>query len=285
MSPALSRVDVPPTLLLQRGKLPAPRLALLLLLAATAWRVVALVGTQSTIAEPHAMSLPPPAAAPSAIDVAAIQRANLFGATSAASAADITTSSEFFLAGVFSTGDPQAGYAMLGASVNSVAVYRTGAQVAAGTSLHAVYGDHVLLERAGQLVKLQLPQRPLLGFTSIVPVALTPTAQLMASRPARSIPRPNPNVPLTAGQVLRTQVVRANGKLQGYRLFPGTEQQVFLDAGLRTGDVVVAVNGRRPGEPASDLQQVLGADRSARVTILRGGVRQELMVSLDGHRH
>lgn len=71
-----------------------------------------------------------------------------------------------------------------------------------------------------------------------------------------------------------------DGSLRGVRVYPGWNEQVFDEAGLEAGDLVVAVNGETLVDPAraSDLLDSLGRAAAARVTVERDAVLAEFML-------
>ncbi len=91
-----------------------------------------------------------------------------------------------------------------------------------GARLHAVYGDRVLIERNGALETLMLPRTPMKGGPIITPAPRVPTPAAL---------RDNPTV--LAGLV-RVQPVFNQGKLSGYRIFPGGSRgnSTFTQLGL-----------------------------------------------------
>lgn len=120
------------------------------------------------------------------------------------------------------------------------------------------------------------------GSTAATPASAEPMAAAATSPQAvaasTAFPAAPPGVAPTA--VMRTQIVRANGKLQGFRLYPGNEQQRFKAMGLESGDIVIAVNGVSAAT-GIDLMQVLRQQRRTMVTILRGSQQQDLVLDLD----
>ncbi|MBK9252564.1 MAG: hypothetical protein IPM70_12020 [Proteobacteria bacterium] len=58
----------------------------------------------------------------------------------------------------------------------------------------------------------------------------------------------------------RAAAFHDDGSLRGVRVYPGWDEQVFDEAGLEAGDLVVAVNGEPLNDPvrASDLLDSLG---------------------------
>ena len=82
--------------------------------------------------------------------------------------------------------------------------------------------------------------------------------------------------PQSLMSLIRAEPFRKNGKLQGYRIRPGKDRQLLRKFGLRSGDVVTAVNGVPMDNPlkALELMRDLGSATSLTVDIERRGVPQ-----------
>jgi membrane-associated protease RseP (regulator of RpoE activity) len=74
------------------------------------------------------------------------------------------------------------------------------------------------------------------------------------------------------------------GKLSGYRIFPGGTRgtSAFTQLGLRAGDLVVGVNGTALDDAgrAMEILQTLSSSASATVTVSRNGLTQEVNLNL-----
>lgn len=203
--------------------------------------------------------------------LATIIDAHLFGASPTASGADAPpTTMPLVLTGVIAVkGHPNAGQAILGANAADTKVYAVGASIPGGAHLHAVYEDRVLLERNGGLETLMLPRTALSG------VSYAPAA------PRADLGQGNPDV--LAG-LLRVQPVFSQGKLSGYRIFPGGARgtQAFMQLGLRPGDLITAINGTTLDDPGRALEvlQTLSSAGSASITVTRNGSPLEVNLNL-----
>ncbi len=73
------------------------------------------------------------------------------------------------------------------------------------------------------------------------------------------------------------------GRLTGVRIAPGSDAALIGLFGLRTGDVVTAVDGQAVDSPARGQQILssLAGARSTRVTVLRDGQPVEVRVGLQ----
>jgi type II secretion system protein C len=71
-----------------------------------------------------------------------------------------------------------------------------------------------------------------------------------------------------------------DGTLRGVRVYPGSDEQVFDDAGLVAGDLVIAVDGERLNDPAraSEVLDRIGSAANARLTVERDGIWSEFIL-------
>lgn len=226
-------------------------------------------------ADPSAVSAAPqrPPMNP-AVQVASIVNGHIFGTAPVATASDGNapqTSMPLVLAGVIAQKDPNTGQAIIGPSANVGKLYGVGDAIPGGARLHAVYGDRVLLERNGALEALMLPRTAMAGMTPQAPMA----PQGNAAR----------NNALLSGLVSMQPAFGAQGKLNGYRIFPGNGPRgptAFAQLGLKPGDLVTAVNGT-PLDDAShamEIMQTLSSAATATVTVSRNGTAQEVNLNL-----
>jgi general secretion pathway protein C len=207
--------------------------------------------------------------------LATVVNAHLFGAASGGAVGGPNappTSMPLILAGVIAEKDPGKGQAIIGENAAAAKLYSVNAVIPGGARLHAVYRDRVLLERNGSLETLALPRTQLSGTTSSSSATPLPSAAALRENPS-----------LLAGLV-RVQPVFSQGKLNGYRIFPGgaNGNAAFSQLGLRPGDLIVAVNGTTLEDPARAMEvlQTLSSAGSATVTVSRNGTAQEVNLNL-----
>jgi general secretion pathway protein C len=245
--------------------------------------LVVLIGAQVAVlltTDDAALPVPTaPVAAPvrNVVDVPSILRANLFGEARARSDGSNApaTSLAMVLTGIISTSDPGSGYAFIGPSSTAVKLYIVGATLSGGARLHAVYSDRVLLDRGGTLESLMLQKRaPGTGPPPPLPVQAGANVERM-----QQLVRENPGI---VGEIMRPQAVLADGRQRGYRVYPGPNAQAFSRLGLRPGDLVTAINGTTLDDPSrgGEIFGTLGSVAEARVTIVRNGSQQELLLNL-----
>jgi general secretion pathway protein C len=214
-----------------------------------------------------------PAANPT-VELATVVNAHLFGVAGAQSGENAPqTTMPLILAGVIADKDPAKGQAIIGNTASAAKLIAVGAMIPGGARLKSVYGDRVLIERNGTLETLLLPRTPAKGgpISSLPPL---PGAQPAALRD---------NATVLAGLV-RVQPVFNQGKLSGYRIFPGGNRgsSTFTQLGLRAGDLIVGINGTPLDDAARAMEilQTLSSSASAQVTVSRNGQTQELNLNL-----
>lgn len=233
----------------------------------------------------HGADLPPPSLAgpPAlvrpglnpALQLGIIVNAHLFGAAPVASAgADApATTMPLILAGVIADPDPAKGVAIIGENAAAGKLYAVGAAIPGGAHLHAVYSDRVLLDRNGGLETLMLPRTPMATRS------IAPSGAAAGPRPGAS----RDNASLLAGLV-RVQPVFNQGKLTGYRIFPGGKAgtSAFTQLGLKSGDLIEAVNGTALDDAARAMEvlNTLSSSATATVTVSRNGQPQEVNLNL-----
>ena len=257
-----------------------PKLAVAALSVAVAVQLALLLtsqagsgGTPAAARAPHPLSVP-------TLDINRILNAHLFGVATAPSAANATdapqTSMPLVLAGVIAQPDPEQGKAIIGPTSAAARLVSVGGTINGGARLKAVYGDRVLIERGGAVESVFLPR----SMNPVLP--LTPTAQLPT--PGQRLQSLASNNNSLFNGLARIQPVYIQGKLGGFRIFPGgrNSASAFAQLGLQAGDLVTAINGTVLDDPnrASEIMQTLSNAGSASMTVTRGGAAQELNLNL-----
>jgi general secretion pathway protein C len=251
------------------------------------WVLAAALGVQGAVIVTHLAGsgtepLPhdPGAAggrAHSQLNLAALGNGHLFGMPPAPPPVDDAnappTNMPLVLTGIISAADPKSGLAIIGTSASNSKVYPVGERVPGNARVHAVYFDRVLLERNGVIEALLLPRKSQPGGPAPV------------TGPASSfdrVQRALSNEPGLISDVLRPQPVFQDGKLRGYRVYPGTNAKAFAALGLRNGDLVLAVNGTALDDASrgNDIFSSLGNSDQARVTVMRNGQQQDVNLNL-----
>ena len=160
-------------------------------------------------------------------------------------------------------------------------VYSVGDRLA-GASLHSVYLDHVILDRNGALETVILPRQlpPGPGFAPRRRSGPDPHTAAAVDNIRRMVQQD----PSILDQVMRTvpSFDNAAGKLRGFRAFPGKNRQIFSKLGLKSGDLVTAINGTQLDDPQHSQEvfnTIQTADRVT-VTVERAGQKQDITLNV-----
>lgn len=166
--------------------------------------------------------------------------------------------------------------------------YRQGDTLAdAALSVQQVARDHVILERRGEVLRLQLHDQE--APASAEPVVEGWLAGLAQAAPsinqgnlAEALQAVDEAMSLASlSEIVEIRPAQQNGRLIGYQLSPGLRLRDFVQLGLRTGDIVTAVNGI-PLDDMAALQSLSGLLREATevsFSLLREGQVQNLRIS------
>ncbi|MBF0469997.1 MAG: type II secretion system protein GspC [Gammaproteobacteria bacterium] len=194
------------------------------------------------------------------------------------------------LNGVFFSQD-KASYALIAKEREDALPYHIGSEVAAGTELHSIYPDYVMLLRSGVLERLELESLREGGDRNASRRTPPPTRASAAPEP------PQPQVTTRYGEIrsrllnnpqdaIRMAKIRPlmeNGKMRGYRVNPGRgeNRQLFDELGFIPGDVVTAVNGVSVIDPTQigAVMNALTAADTVTVTLERNGAIETLSVT------
>jgi general secretion pathway protein C len=208
----------------------------------------------AALANGHLFGMPPP---PAPVDDANAPQTNM----------------PLVLTGIFAATDPKDGLAIIGTSATNARVYPVGDRVPGNARVHAVYVDRVLLDRNGAIEALMLPHK----FTGT-----GPAQALQGPSALDRVQRAISNEPGLISDVLRPQPVFAEGKLRGYRVYPGQNVRAFATLGLRNGDLVIAINGTALDDQArsNDIFSSLGNTDQAHVTVMRNGQQQDITLNM-----
>ena len=186
------------------------------------------------------------------------------------------------LAGVIATQDPKKGVAIVSEGGGISKVYSVGDRVG-GAALHSVYLDHVLLDRNGALETVNLPRQNL-GMSRQPTTTRQGGSDPRTVAAVEGIRRMVQQDPGVLDQVMRTVPSYDNqaGKLRGFRAFPGKNRQIFGKLGLRSGDLVTAVNGAPLDDPqrAQEVFNTIQSSDHVTVTVERGGQKQDITLNI-----
>lgn len=275
-----------------------PGLASLLLAAALGIVFARLTWQLLTPAMPTAVA-PPATSAPTGETAGTPSRARpglavpLFGSeaqapSATAIATDVTappTRLDLKLRGVAVADDEAASWAIVEGADRQSLPYRPGDLLPGAAELVRVEADRIILRHQGALEALYLSDEPP-PPAAARPVVESdaPTIQLspQASSRIREYLSLLPSDPARMGELVRALPVLENGALMGFRLFPGQQQELFGETGLRRGDIVTRINGLPLNDPAGgmDLLNQLASASRFQIEFLRRGQPQVLDIQL-----
>lgn len=242
------------------------------------------------------------AAATPEVDIGAIVNAHLFGSpTAGAVAATPVSAVPLVLVGTIAFENPTAGFAIIGESAQAARFFRAGSAIIAGTTLVSVFRDRVMVDRGGTLQAVILPRElppgmfiansssPIAGAEGqAAPMSLTlggtSAGRRRHKRVAAAETQAMYDFPPELGRAAQVSTVIVDGRLRGYKLEPGKDQAAFKALGMKSGDVVISVNGYPVWHPEGRLALVnaLLPGEQIEVAVARGTGYTELTV--DGKR-
>lgn len=222
-------------------------------------------------------------------NLAAIKKAHLFGLASAGSTGKAPVNApethlNLTLDGVIAWNIPKLSRVLIRGSNGKEHHYSVGDTVTGGATISAIYPDRVILKRGGGYETLRLVHTSASqvnhGSAGGTNTTLGSAIRNHDYGKARDLLLQHPN---EVSRIMRVQPAYRNGQLQGYRVYPGTRRTLFLDLGLRPGDLVTSINGVKldnPHKALSLLQQVKQANK-LNVTVNRLGKTENLTLSLQ----
>jgi general secretion pathway protein C len=142
-------------------------------------------------------------------------------------------------------------------------LFRVGDRLPGNATLDEILADRVILLRAGQREALRLKEAELGGVASAPQTAQTRPRldrRNMQSRPAAQVSPQDqtealglPEDASAQRQIIIQQMGLEPNDGEGYQIGAGAPRQILQQIGLRTGDVIVSVNGHVLGQEGSDL--------------------------------
>jgi general secretion pathway protein C len=174
---------------------------------------------------------------------------------------------------------PNGGYALISVNGQEQEPFVTGQTVTAGAVLHAVYPDRVVIQRNGTLESLLLegagqspPAPQTAAAAAYTPAAAAGNVVRQTSNNHYTVQREQLAAQMRTPDFLRqaTMTPASGGGFQVQQLQPGS---LYEKLGLRTGDVIKAVNGQpiNSAEDAIRLYQEMNNVASAQIEVMRGG--------------
>ncbi|MGH8270775.1 MAG: type II secretion system protein GspC [Gammaproteobacteria bacterium] len=211
-----------------------------------------------------------------------IVAAHLFG-TSAVPAADAAarnapeTSLDLALVGVAADSNDARSYAIItNGSSRDGNTYPVGSTLPGGALIRQILPDRVIIAHQGRLETLRLPT----AGTSILAAPADFGADTPAQTGQQAAPFIPPDVrreieqhPKSLSDYMRMRPYSVKGQVQGYRVYPGKNPELFRKAGLLPGDIVTSVNGVTLDNPVNTVK-AMGELRKAQGPVRLGVLRQ-----------
>jgi general secretion pathway protein C len=288
----------------KRLPLVATLLVLLLLaqgLATLTWRVIPSQEVDSLPA-PVAPGSPAARSANKPLEAANIYRWHLFGEVQKEEPKPVATVTEapdtrlnLKLLGVVASSDPAAARAIIADGRNSEESYAVGDSLPGSAILREIYADRVILEHRGRLEALRLPKEGVPGSMDASPsprggraasqraVVTSSNADTSALlRQYRDALMTNPQSVMNLVQASPV-TDETTGKLKGYRISPGRDRALLGRFGLKSGDVVTAVNGVTLDNPikALEIMRDLSSASQVSVEVERNGSMQTFAFQVE----
>ncbi len=273
-----------------------PRWVALVLIILIGWQLASLfwmlmpggAGDTPVVAPAPGASTPSSSATAAArIDVSRIVNAHLFGEASADAPAPVETAIDdapetrlsLTLKGTVAADDPDLALAIIADSRGDEKVYAIRDSIPGGVTLHAVYADRVILNRAGTLEALKLPRE--FEGAAVNRSRATSSARVAAPATRESVQQMITRNAAQLTDIIRPQPYFADGQQRGYRVYPGRDRKSFASLGLRPGDLVTAINGAQMTDPQTGMEifRSLGDATEVTVTVERNGQAETLTLS------
>lgn len=273
-----------------------PRWVTLALVVAVAWQLARIIwmvipgsSAGDQIIAPPAQGTIAAGATTDQVDVQLIANAHIFGTADIAATEDVArilqqnhenlaeTRLNLSLKGTITYQDPESSLAIIADGSNDEKIYSIRDTVIAGTTLHAVYSDRVILNRSGTLEVLKLPKEYPKGTRQARRNSTRVSRTAANSRSIQSVVAQNVT---RLADVIRPTPYFVSGQMQGYRVYPGRDRKQFAALGLRPGDLIKDIDGAALTNPqqATRILQNLGTSDQVSVTVVRNGQPQVLLL-------
>ncbi len=245
------------------------------------------------------VAAPPQATATSGargVDLAQLQALRLFGDFNAEAVAQSQptpsdeanrpiTTLNLELQGVIAASDPADSWAIIGQSGGEQKLYKVEDQIQGvnGVKVAEVLDLKVVLNNNGRLEDLWLYGEDGKNFANAAGNYSPPPVQSGPETQQASVSQQQLQEARNIGDVVRFVVATENGKMIGYKVRPGRKRALFDQAGLKTDDIVVSVNGIEVNEPQKirEVYQALKNASEAELQIMRDGATQSITITMS----
>ncbi len=183
------------------------------------------------------------------------------------------------LHGVFVGEEPDKGAAIIGQANGKQLFYKTDESISSGTTLTEVYATHIVLTRNGRREVLHFPKSSSKGLS----VVNRPSASSLKGDSLKNFRDTFAQQPLKIFQHLRFIPVRGAEGIKGFRVLPQGNRALFNKLGVKSSDLVTAINGTPLTDERKALQ-LLGNLKNANELMLdveRKGVATTISLNLN----
>ncbi|MGM0413361.1 MAG: type II secretion system protein GspC, partial [Pseudomonadota bacterium] len=194
------------------------------------------------------------------------------------------TTLQLVLRGVIATGDPATARAIIGGQEGEEG-YSPGDDLPGGAVLERVFENRVLLRRDGRFEELRMPRedlaRPAEDEDDLVSTGdIEPDLSESEVRDFRKRLRDDPG---SLSGIFRASPVREDGEVRGYRVRPGSEEELFRRFGFEEGDILTEINGTPldSAQRGMELMNELGEADTLSVVVERDGQRRRIEMRLQ----
>ena len=178
------------------------------------------------------------------------------------------TSLSLRLYGIRYSNSGQLDAAILGFDPNNQRIYKTNEVIADDIILEFIEPERVVISRGGI--------RESVTFDS--DTALSPEITKVLANSSKGIKVEDINSSALS-QMISFQPYFSNGTLKGYQIYPGNQSKLFDSSGLKSGDVLVAVNGLDIKDPS--VLKELSVFGQVKLNLIRDDDNLSIIVKLN----
>ena len=178
------------------------------------------------------------------------------------------TSLSLRLYGIRYSDSGQLDAAILGFDPNNQRIYKTNEVIADDIILEFIEPERVVISRGGI--------RESVTFDS--DTVLSPEITKALANSSKGIKVENINSSALS-QMISFQPYFSNGTLKGYQIYPGNQSRLFDSSGLKSGDVLVAVNGLDIKDPS--VLKELSVFEQVKLDLIRDNDDLSIIVKLN----
>lgn len=159
------------------------------------------------------------------------------------------------LYGITFSDDATKNSAILGFSPNEQKSYRVGDEIANGVLIDYIDKDRVIINREGNQESVKFKRKSIIALNDVEKSKERPNLKT-------SIKKEN-----LLGDLFSFIPYYKNGNLKGLEIYPGKNKELFIENGLKSGDIIIAVNGVSISSPS--IIRNINSDKQNSIEIQR----------------